>query len=230
MQQGPTLRAQQQQHHQIEPHLPTRAHGMLSTMSVYLAVCVHRAGGLEKLHQGKSLKGGRSNRSRLSAPPSWSVSKGKHLVTDTSNVKQLPGDPLLLLPQGSLLWACNVLGSCNFPTQSITHLPAFFFLISIFLTSSYYSQVPSYWRHSKSFLGFWQFDNSPSLCLWGWFGAITPQPAHPSPQHCRQGRGAAQQLPRFWFIAVLLRLFCSMGDICSNQMYTQQRALQLSTP
>lgn len=101
---------------------------MLSTMPVYLAVCVHRAGGSEKLHQGKSLKGGRSNRSRLSAPPSWSVSKGKHLITDTSNVKQLPGDPLLLLPQGSLLWACNVLGSCNFPTQDSVHnTPSSFF-------------------------------------------------------------------------------------------------------
>lgn len=201
---------------------------MLSTMSVYRAVCVHRAGGSEKLHQGKSLKGGRSNRSRLSAPPSWSVSKGKHLVTDTSNVKQLPGDPLLLLPQGSLLWACNVLGSCNFPTQDSVHnTPSSFF---IFL-NIYFPDILLLFTGPKLsenlqviFLfcfGFWQFDNSPSLCLRGWFGAITPQPAHPSPQHCRQGRGAAQQPPRFWFIAVLLRLFCSMGDICSNQMYTQ---------
>lgn len=195
MQRGPTLRAQQQQHHQIEPHLPTRAHGMLSTMPVYLAVCVHRAGGSEKLHQGKSLKGGRSNRSRLSAPPSWSVSKGKHLVTDTSNVTQLPGDPLLLLPQGSLLWACNVLGSCNFPTQSITHLPAFFFLISIFLTSSYYSQVPSYRRISKSFfcsvLGSGSLTTRP-LCASG--GGLGPLP-HSLPTPARSTAGRAKEQP-----------------------------------
>lgn len=60
------------------------------------------------------------------------MSKGKFLITDTSNVNQLPGDPLLLLPQGSLLWAVPLAvswGAAIFPlrTLSITHLSAFFF-------------------------------------------------------------------------------------------------------
>lgn len=171
--------------------------------------------GLELLHQRKSLKGGRSNRSRLSAPPSWSMSKGKFLITDTSNVNQLPGDPLLLLPQGSLLWAVPLAvswGAAIFPlrTLSITHLSAFFFffLISIFLTSSYYSQIPSYRRLSKSVLEFWQLDNSlfvPLGVVWGHYPtACPPQPAA-LPAGLRSSPAATQVLVYCCLVKVILQ-------------------------